>query len=647
MAQDNEQLVVDVVARVSDFERNINRAKGTGTQAFSTMRRESATATKAMEDNFVRSTGRIQQVMAQTQGVAANFFRGLAAPITAGGLFAALNKVKTELLAIGELSGYSGMSVGQTAGLRSVATANNVSAEKMSETIKAVADNIAEASREETDFGKLLEANGVKIKDREGRLITTNEVLQQAARLIQNAANESDKIKIADTLGIARELIPIFARGTEHLAQQRAIHDKNNAGLAEAVRKAEEFDKWWNEAWGRFQLDSKTALIDVGRGLGYLAEKAWDFLKGLNELRNYRVTAQGTAGMVWREDPNNPDGGPPATTPRQVYNEPIGPNRPEPAATRTIGNRGPFTIIPGSDRGGRGGGGGGDETDTAKTRLDRYIDSLAREDAVMRSQIATWGQSNAARKAAEEIARASVDLNRLDAATRADVVKRLTDQVNSSEALRTKLEELNKAQAQQKELQDANKEFFGSIFKGAATGKLGIDTLTNALNRLQDRVLTMTFDSLWDSLFPKNGAASGGGLTSVFSQLLASIFGGFRADGGPVAANRAYIVGERGPELFLPKAGGHIVPNAGIAAPRMPNFGGGGGMRPQVSINVTNNSRAQVRTEQDEKGNITFTIDDVVREVSAKQARGISSHQSPVGDSMAATYGLQAKPVVG
>lgn len=34
-----------------------------------------------------------------------------------------------------------------------------------------------------------------------------------------------------------------------------------------------------------------------------------------------------------------------------------------------------------------------------------------------------------------------------------------------------------------------------------------------------------------------------------------------RASGGPVAANRPYVVGERGPELFVPKANGTIVPN--------------------------------------------------------------------------------------
>jgi len=41
-----------------------------------------------------------------------------------------------------------------------------------------------------------------------------------------------------------------------------------------------------------------------------------------------------------------------------------------------------------------------------------------------------------------------------------------------------------------------------------------------------------------------------------------SIFGGARAAGGPVSGGTAYLVGERGPELFVPKNAGNIVPNA-------------------------------------------------------------------------------------
>jgi len=37
---------------------------------------------------------------------------------------------------------------------------------------------------------------------------------------------------------------------------------------------------------------------------------------------------------------------------------------------------------------------------------------------------------------------------------------------------------------------------------------------------------------------------------------------GFRANGGPVLGGKPYIVGERGPELFMPSTGGSIIPNS-------------------------------------------------------------------------------------
>ena len=39
------------------------------------------------------------------------------------------------------------------------------------------------------------------------------------------------------------------------------------------------------------------------------------------------------------------------------------------------------------------------------------------------------------------------------------------------------------------------------------------------------------------------------------------VFGGFRAEGGPVLPNESYVVGEKGPELFMPTSKGEIISN--------------------------------------------------------------------------------------
>jgi hypothetical protein len=56
-------------------------------------------------------------------------------------------------------------------------------------------------------------------------------------------------------------------------------------------------------------------------------------------------------------------------------------------------------------------------------------------------------------------------------------------------------------------------------------------------------------------------------------------FGGARATGGPVSPGQAYLVGERGPEPFIPNTAGTILPNSVLR-------GAGGGGALSVSINV-------------------------------------------------------------
>jgi len=61
------------------------------------------------------------------------------------------------------------------------------------------------------------------------------------------------------------------------------------------------------------------------------------------------------------------------------------------------------------------------------------------------------------------------------------------------------------------------------------------------------------------------------------------------ATGGPVQANRATMVGERGPELFVPNQSGAIIPNNKI--------GGGGGVVVNQTINVSTGVQQTVRAE--------------------------------------------------
>lgn len=87
---------------------------------------------------------------------------------------------------------------------------------------------------------------------------------------------------------------------------------------------------------------------------------------------------------------------------------------------------------------------------------------------------------------------------------------------------------------------------------------LGFDGLLNQLKNIALQLLVV--EPLVASIRGALGSG-GGGIGTIFKGI-GSLFGiPGRAAGGPVSAGRPYIVGERGPELFVPRLAGNVVAN--------------------------------------------------------------------------------------
>jgi hypothetical protein len=108
---------------------------------------------------------------------------------------------------------------------------------------------------------------------------------------------------------------------------------------------------------------------------------------------------------------------------------------------------------------------------------------------------------------------------------------------------------------------------FSSAFEDAVVAGKGLSDVLKGLGQdiakiITRKTITEPLGEGFTGLIKESGA--GKGISGFFKNL----FDGFRADGGPVSSGGAYIVGERGPELFVPGASGNIVPNNAL--------GGGG-----------------------------------------------------------------------
>ena len=84
-----------------------------------------------------------------------------------------------------------------------------------------------------------------------------------------------------------------------------------------------------------------------------------------------------------------------------------------------------------------------------------------------------------------------------------------------------------------------------ALLKAARTGKLSFEDLRTTALRVMDQIAAAALRTAVRSIVVGGGGSTTGGQPG-------------RATGGPVAPGRGYLVGERGPELFVPAATGRI-----------------------------------------------------------------------------------------
>ncbi len=113
-----------------------------------------------------------------------------------------------------------------------------------------------------------------------------------------------------------------------------------------------------------------------------------------------------------------------------------------------------------------------------------------------------------------------------------------------------------------------------ALIKATRTGKLGFEDLKKvALAAMEEIAAGALKGGVAAVLGGGGGPGGAGGLLAGLAGLLGGAPG--RATGGPVSPGRAYTVGERGPELFVPTTSGAV-----MAA------GGGGARDVRVAITV-------------------------------------------------------------
>ncbi|MFA7439469.1 MAG: tail tape measure protein [Sphingomonadaceae bacterium] len=137
-----------------------------------------------------------------------------------------------------------------------------------------------------------------------------------------------------------------------------------------------------------------------------------------------------------------------------------------------------------------------------------------------------------------------------------------------------------------------------ALARAARSGKLEFEDLAKAASRALGEIAAAAL-----KIGPAQ--AAGGGLAGLLSGVVSGMMGApGRATGGPVSPGKAYVVGERGPELFVPTSSGRVeVPGTARAPVNVTvNVSASGGASADYMARTGRQVARQVRRALDRAG---------------------------------------------
>jgi hypothetical protein len=128
-------------------------------------------------------------------------------------------------------------------------------------------------------LAKVLQANGIALRDQNGNLRSATDLLEAYARLVANATSQQDKVRLASE-AFTKQTGPQMVETLERIASvgMRALIAKTRelGGVADEslIRKADEIDKKWKQIASTFVTYVKGAFVQAIEAAEDFSEKA-------------------------------------------------------------------------------------------------------------------------------------------------------------------------------------------------------------------------------------------------------------------------------------------------------------------------------------------------------------------------------------
>lgn len=570
----------DLSKQIKDLRKQLMDMGTSGQEVGKKIRDGLREGAKAADD-FERSVARA----ARSGSLMGSFLGGLAQGSIkefVSQLVQAVPEAIKQVSELGRTATLTGTSLLKMQEMQSAAANKGIGSTSFNQGMQKFGELLNDAKRDENDLSKLFDANNIKLTDRAGKQRTVNELFGQLGNLVRNAGSEFDKIKIAEMAGLTKEWVPFLEQGADAIARAGEEAGKSGGMISDdLVRKAQEFQNEWNRIIAEWSEAFQKAIVAIAQKLEQLwavakplLDKLGEYMQGISldsKMKQGLPLDQADVDFINRNGgagTNNLLADAVADQRRRAlaayrYNEIQDSNYPDNGNNIVVGGKstriGPATIIP--SKGGGSGGSSGPDIDA----IQRYIIQLQRASDLAKVETETWGKGNLARQQAINQINLTATAERAGLTVTEEQRKKV-DQITA--AYVKQQEELEKLRQQQQDLKELASTFADAITGWVVDGRKFKDVLKDILKSLEQMLLKAALMGEGPlagllNLRGTGGNAGGilGGLFGMFNKgpAIGPGISGLFAGGGNVARGRAYVVGEKGPELFVPGASGAVM----------------------------------------------------------------------------------------
>jgi methyl-accepting chemotaxis protein len=502
--------------------------------------------------------------------------KGIAGPLAAAFSTVAITTFAKSVIdtadALGDLSEKTGITVKELSALGNAAQFNGSSAEEFNDAIVKFQKSLAEAQKGIGSQSDAFKTLGISLKDSDGAYKDTTSLFYEFVDAMAVTAEGATKTKLAqDLLGRSgTNLIPVLNQGSNALKQYQATFDDD------FVKRAGEFNDNLDKLSKKLQSVAVTLLGPVVEGFN----KFFEFIeRGAN-----REAIAGTFDAFTGDLPQRMEatagaaakvGGATQKMTRTLIDSAKAAQEQAKEIERLIAISKDY-----SDR--------TDRIFQQQATAQKGAEERSRQAAKYLQDIQTPAQ-----KYAEELAKVNVlnEEGRFSTEEYALVLKKLRENfaessgglIQYSEASKDLNRNLqNVAVSGLRRMEDA--------LLGVMTGTMSVKDAfrSMAISIIQDLIRIQIQRSITGPLADALGGLLGGGVQTTGGNLGSGLRVPGAAIGGSVSAGSPYVVGERGPELFVPNASGSIIANDKM---------GGGAPTIVQNINISTGVSQTVRAE--------------------------------------------------